>query len=908
MRPLEARPSAPATPIRKVSQAKIAATPEPESAQKAPTALEVQQLSDVTLEDGPSLQMMSKQAEGGKLDGTVLEHEEVSKARLRAIQWLMGQFAAFGFRDEWLAEAISYMDRIAVGANSQTDGSSSSSQAGADYQSARKVMASKDVWLATVQIALKMSEAEPELDSSIQHLMMPLVNMGWPSSKCDRSSWQQILNTEMVVIRRLDFKFLAATPLQLVNFISLGLCRSARKKWSGSQPADDLWPGFKSGHLPQLLGPQEKDKELQEKRKDMALPPRPICFFEALASFLTELTLVHRPAEAYGNGKPVDVLVIAVLQLALYGFGAPPPESLHVMLREIQGKILPPERASENLLLTMRAAVYRLWSQLPDGSPVVQKWQLRKSLLGSDIPGAPSKEELPAALLKSCSVICTPSPQRRQQDVKDDSATPCPPCRPQAQTNLAVEGTFEASEPQVKVEKVAAKVVKPAEGLPSEKVPDREDYEDNPPSSPPSTALDTPSGESGSPGSAAAKKDEKPAQTKDETHEEKPTGAEPEMAAKPDMEAEFANLVALQKARKADSSSTLQAKAQANGGVGIAQWVHRHTGQAKPPFPKRKQPETVEDPNRPVKKRTLGHLFLRRRRPPAYDDENGAASKAVEDRTTASDVVDLEAQQAADVQAMLAQARPLATASQATRPAWDRGVKAVPAAPLQPPPGPAQAPASEVDLAATRQRQLPAPHLKAGTVRMAKAGSHGVRVAGFMRSSASVSVRRSNPLRDARSRPSYNLADVVTPKRKRTPSASAARKVSKAAKSASGEDELQKSENSQQPQVGSVRNNRAALDPMAPFANRADPSRGPITVPTALRHTSRGIRMQRQTQPYAISVAQVPQIPQELPAQQLRNSPKAEVSSREEDEEKARSLSLSVSPATQRKILSLIPV
>ncbi|CAJ1398976.1 unnamed protein product [Effrenium voratum] len=133
----------------------------------------------------------------------------------------------------------------------------------------------------------------------------------------------------------------------------------------------------------------------------------------ALAQFLADLALVHRPRRVYGNRLPPEALAIAALQLALHGFGAPPVACEESFLR-LQELLAP---VPEQELRSLVADVYRLWLRVPADSPIACRWRAR----GCQMPKAPSQEDLPA-LLQECCFFQTP--QKRPLEPKDHSATP----------------------------------------------------------------------------------------------------------------------------------------------------------------------------------------------------------------------------------------------------------------------------------------------------------------------------------------------------------------------------------------------------------------------------------------------------------------------------------------------------
>ncbi|CAJ1443875.1 unnamed protein product, partial [Effrenium voratum] len=147
----------------------------------------VRDLEQITLEAGPSLQILQSQARGTEISGAALEAMGVYTSRLDAIRWISSQFSAFGFRDEWLADAIFYMDRLAVNMHRSPNFMPLGQVDSPEQQAAAEVMGHQDLWLASVMIALKMSEAESELDSSIQDLVVPLVPFEANGAKCNRT-------------------------------------------------------------------------------------------------------------------------------------------------------------------------------------------------------------------------------------------------------------------------------------------------------------------------------------------------------------------------------------------------------------------------------------------------------------------------------------------------------------------------------------------------------------------------------------------------------------------------------------------------------------------------------------------------------------------------------------------------
>jgi len=485
MRLMEGSGSSPRTPPRRAN-AKLLPTPEPES-EKAPTSEQSASLCEITLaalEEGSNLEEMSKQMKCSQIDGAVFDLKETSAPRLRAIEWFMSQFGQYGFRDEWLTQAVSYMDRTVAAAvarqrsKSRTDvrtASSPSSDAASRQEElegcaerAKQVLECKELWLAAVQIALKMSEAESELDSGIRDLISPMVSFGQAGLRMDEQRWKQILKGEFYLMNHLEYRLVTPSTFQFVDRVALTVMTAANRSAAerpGSPAA--VWAGLELGHLPVLKGPPLRNKEQEIKRSSLALPARPVAKFQALCCFLAELVMVHKPADMYGNADQLDAMGLAVLQLALHSFRTPPPEACTEVLATVESRLLSPEVVAAGLVPMLVAKVYNLWSSIPAGSPVVEKWRQRDQQLGGSLKSwllqAPS--ELPSEL-QQMSLFSTP--QRRQPTLQDPftatpptapgathvvaSASSSSTCKP---TSLLFEGDGAAKEPAVEQQQAA---------------------------------------------------------------------------------------------------------------------------------------------------------------------------------------------------------------------------------------------------------------------------------------------------------------------------------------------------------------------------------------------------------------------------------------------------------------------
>lgn len=435
-------------------------SPEAVVSSSVPTARAVAELSDATLEAGPTLLELSEQAQRSQVSGAIFSDHDIMGPRLIAIEWFAGQFNGFGYRDEWLADAVNYMDRMAVGycASSATGSPSVASPDALQEarEAAKQVMSCKEMWLAAVQVALKMSEAEAELDSRICDLVSPLASFGQSGHRCDRTMRSKILAAELKLVEKLNYELVVPNALHLTDRLAYEVCRAAfsdsRLHFSG-MPATEIdqtpWAGLAQGRLPLFRGPPLKCKDMEDRRAKNAMPRRSLSNFQALARFLAEIAFVHQPC---GIANHPGALAIAAVRLALHSCGgADPPEACVEELAKIQVQMLTSE--SQKFLPASVASLYWLWRGLPQSSPILQKWRARETDLGCALPSAPAKAQLPTELQLDCCSFSTPPRKQNGEDVRRVLCTsPTPPCSKQAPPHRA-----SSLEPRLDSDSIAAK-------------------------------------------------------------------------------------------------------------------------------------------------------------------------------------------------------------------------------------------------------------------------------------------------------------------------------------------------------------------------------------------------------------------------------------------------------------------
>jgi hypothetical protein len=371
----------------------------PDSFLSVPSVREVAELSAATLKSGPTLLELFSQAQKNPVNGQVLCCPAVFEMRLRAITWFSSQFHALGYRDEWLADAVNYMDRVAALWSTKSI-AGKSSRASSDeleddtIEKAAQVMACDEFWLAAVKVALKMSEAENELDSTAHELVLPLVSFGQRGFVYDRSVRHKIDVAELKLLDELDFSLVPPNALVLVDRLAHEVVQAAcvNSKWqlsalTNAELEQVCWGGLEEGYLPLLRGPPSNCpcsvcKEVENVRMKSAMPRRGLTLFQALARFLLEVISVHDPGKSHGRGNHLCVLAIAVVQLALHSFDRTgPPSSCVVALANIKAQTL--TSAEKRLQSNLLDCIHTLWSNLPQTCPVQAKWCCRGFALPS---------------------------------------------------------------------------------------------------------------------------------------------------------------------------------------------------------------------------------------------------------------------------------------------------------------------------------------------------------------------------------------------------------------------------------------------------------------------------------------------------------------------------------------------
>lgn len=306
------------------------------------------------------LQLLGQRLHRCRLDASsfAAEASPVASARRREIQEWTRWFALNDFRDDWLATAIFLMDRAATRAVNQGQDSTS-------------IFSSKNLWSAAVMLAMKLSSATTELDCEVKDLLSPPAATTGRTTNGDR--WEQVYAAERYLLRLLDFDVAMPTPLELVQ----SLCRMVL-----AGGVSTAWTGAQKGYVFVARAPP----------KAQQMPRRSsLTRFEALATYLLELSLHLRPAEALSGeagSSQVHVLAVAIVTLALHSFGdegvseGPPQGCLDALV------------SASNILLGEAAArlplaletLHGLWARTPPGSCVVEKWSERATSLGGALP------------------------------------------------------------------------------------------------------------------------------------------------------------------------------------------------------------------------------------------------------------------------------------------------------------------------------------------------------------------------------------------------------------------------------------------------------------------------------------------------------------------------------------------
>ncbi len=125
------------------------------------------------------------------------------------------------------------------------------------------------------------------------------------------------------------------------------------------------------------------------------MPRRSFTRFQALARFLAELKFTDKPKLAYGEGSSPAPFAIAMVQLALNGFGALPPKACLVEFGKMQAQMLTMGKLSDKSFQDLLACTSQLWSNPPQDSPIIKKWRSRGEDLGSIFTSPQAMAPLP---------------------------------------------------------------------------------------------------------------------------------------------------------------------------------------------------------------------------------------------------------------------------------------------------------------------------------------------------------------------------------------------------------------------------------------------------------------------------------------------------------------------------------
>jgi len=246
----------------------------------------------------------------------------------------------------------------------------------------REMFRNKELWLAAVLLALKMCEAESELDISVQDLVLPLARFGREGLQCTSERWKQVLKYELYIMNNLNFRLHVVSPFQFVEHLALRMCKATY------QGEDSGWEGFEKVSLPHLSGPPLKSCKLEDKQSRLSLPLLQITKVQALAHFLLELMVAHDPAQVYSTFVPLPAVSMVALELALSSF-ASPPEACRLFLDAQKANLSDFERTPA--LNSVETAIQKLWHQPPKDSQVLQKWSARCSDLIGLLPAVSSE-------------------------------------------------------------------------------------------------------------------------------------------------------------------------------------------------------------------------------------------------------------------------------------------------------------------------------------------------------------------------------------------------------------------------------------------------------------------------------------------------------------------------------------
>eukprot|EP00929_Paragymnodinium_shiwhaense_P000045 TRINITY_DN10015_c0_g1_i2.p1 TRINITY_DN10015_c0_g1~~TRINITY_DN10015_c0_g1_i2.p1 ORF type:complete len:655 (-),score=136.93 TRINITY_DN10015_c0_g1_i2:657-2621(-) len=369
------------------------------------------ELSERVLQDhgAGSLRLLQKRALSLNINGALLRGHAVQPARTEGIAWLTRKFASFGWRDEWLLQAVTLMDRAATVAaaeasdpRGQVPASSSSSRpassppetgrssalaAGAAASAARRLYNSASCWLACVLTTLKLSEADTVMNNPDLRDVAAAFGVGTPDAYFaalpEADAWRSIVVMEFRIHRKLNYRVSVPSVIDLVSRMSLELCAAAC-----NSAVENQWQGFVHLRLPAPVAPTSR-RSSGESRSSASKPSASShtqCV-SYLASHLAELAVAYAPEEVYGTATemaqletlPPALVSAALLCLACHSFGCPPPEvcvrAIGDMMRRVHAPCASPLPLWK--LQHLMQALQQIWisKRDPKACPAARKWQ-----------------------------------------------------------------------------------------------------------------------------------------------------------------------------------------------------------------------------------------------------------------------------------------------------------------------------------------------------------------------------------------------------------------------------------------------------------------------------------------------------------------------------------------------------
>ena len=363
------------------------------------------------------LKALHQQTAKGIVDASAHKCAMPPERRMRIASWLIRELAWDGMDDSLLIAVLGLMDRLAA-AFGQRFGTS-------PFAMDKPVEDSLVGMLALVLVALKAAGPGARLadDHEIRAFVIPL------GGKSGNTLWPRVLKMEREVLCLLEYDVTVPTPLDIIEVISLEVCKAAATAQASSA---ESWLGLSLENITGSVKPRAR--------------------FAFLAAYILELATVHACEALHKSG--VRHLSQAVVAVALALGTLEAPSWCWVPLKKAVALLTDAERQQ---IPAIRQAFQDVYGRAPEESAVRVKWIPRLSKAGLKFP--PEIVPFQLALLK------VPDADGTSHDSDVPSEVPITPKKVLKEVGKEEKKTPEKKRPRQDSERESARVSEPSKSL-----------------------------------------------------------------------------------------------------------------------------------------------------------------------------------------------------------------------------------------------------------------------------------------------------------------------------------------------------------------------------------------------------------------------------------------------------------